>query len=193
MSETKAKINLKEGTIELEGSESFVRAYLDEFKEHLTNHSPMTSDQSTPPKPKAPSKAKPKASSNEETGKAKAKKSTAKKVVAERFDIHGGEEIPPLSEFIDQKRPGTANGPIIAVIGYYITELLGEEYFSEGQVEYAYKMLKIKRPNNLHQIMLNEKNRKDFFEPNPDDQSHWALTRAGEIFVSDNLPVNNED
>lgn len=193
MSETKAKINLKEGTIELEGSESFVRAYLDEFKEHLTNFPPTIPDQTIPPKPKAQTKATAKSSSDVATGKTKAKKSPAKKVVAERFDIHGGEGTPPLSEFIDQKKPGTANGPIIAVIGYYITELLGMEYFSEGQVEYAYKMLKIKRPNNLHQIMLNEKNRKDFFEPNPDDQSHWALTRGGEIFVSDNLPVNDED
>lgn len=193
MSDTKAKINIKEGTIELEGSETFVRAYLDEFKNLLTSLPPDASKQTSQPAPKAVRKAKPKASDEAEKPKAKTKRSTSKKVVAERFDIHGGEGIPPLSEFIEQKKPGKANGPIIAVIGYYITELLGMDFFSEGQVEYAYKILKIKRPNNLHQIMLNEKNRKDFFEPNPDDQSHWALTRSGEIFVSDSLPVKNED
>lgn len=191
MSDTKAKINLNEGTIELEGSESFVRAYLDEFKEKLFNFNPVTTPEPpAPPKPKA--KVKPATSNGGASNKPKAKKSSAKKVVAERFDIHGGGDVPSLGEFIDQKKPGTANGPIIAVIGYYITELMDVEYFSEGQVEYAYKILKLKRPGNLHQIMLNEKNRKDLFEPNADDQSQWALTRNGEIFVSDLLPVNDE-
>jgi hypothetical protein len=157
MSETKAKINLKEGTIELEGSESFVRAYLDEFKEKLSEFSDTPSSEEVQ-KPKAKPRAKAHEKKTGTTDKPKAKKASSKKVVAERFDIHGSGDIPSLSNFIEEKKPGTANGPIIAVIGYYITEVMGNEFFSEGQVEYAYKMLKISRPNNLHQIMLNEKN-----------------------------------
>ncbi|WP_041363790.1 hypothetical protein [Methylomonas methanica] len=89
---------------------------------------------------------------------------------------------------MEEKKPGKGNGNIIAVIGHYITEKLGEEHFSEGQVEYAYKMLNIKRPNHLRQIMINEKNKRDLFEPNAEDATKWQLTRAGEIFVSDQLP-----
>ena len=73
------------------------------------------------------------------------------------------------------------------MIGYYITEFLGQETFSEGQIEYAYKMLRIDRPGYLHQIMLNTKNEKDYFEPN-EEGTAWKLTRTGEIFVNDQLP-----
>ncbi|AEF99501.1 hypothetical protein Metme_1067 [Methylomonas methanica MC09] len=106
----------------------------------------------------------------------------------ERFDIHGGADFPSLKDYMEEKKPGKGNGNIIAVIGHYITEKLGEEHFSEGQVEYAYKMLNIKRPNHLRQIMINEKNKRDLFEPNAEDATKWQLTRAGEIFVSDQLP-----
>lgn len=184
---TKAKINLKEGTIELEGSESFVRGYLDEFKE-LLKSSPETEIppvQNESPKAPAPKKAPTKKST---TTKARSGKKSAPKVSMERFDIHGEGNVPSLEAYIEEKKPGTGNGNIIAVIGHYITEKLNEDSFSEGQIEYAYKMLKIKRPNHLRQIMINEKNKRDLFEPNAEDNTKWHLTRAGEIFVSDMLP-----
>lgn len=183
---TKAKINLKEGTIELEGSESFVRGYLDEFKELLRGSPEVAVEQKSPaPKKASPKKSAPKKSPA--TKKASGKKG-APKVSMERFDIHGNDEIPSLSVFIEDKNPGTGNGNIIAVIGYYLTDILGNDNFTEGQIEYAYKMLKLKRPAHLHQIMINEKNKRDLFEPDPEDSSIWTLTRTGEIYVSDLLP-----
>lgn len=182
---TKAKINLKEGTIELEGSESFVSGYLDEFKE-LLEAPQKTEPQSPPPAPKAAAKkapAKKAAASKATTGK-----KAAPKVSMERFDIHGGNDIPSLSKFMEEKKPGTGNGNIIAVMGFYITDLLGNDNFTEGQIEYAYKMLKLKRPAHLRQIMINEKNKRDLFEADAEDSTLWSLTRTGEIYVSDSLP-----
>lgn len=182
---TKAKINLKEGTIELEGSESFVSGYLDEFKE-LLEAPQKTERQSPPPAPKAAAKkapAKKAAASKATTGK-----KAAPKVSMERFDIHGGNDIPSLSKFMEEKKPGTGNGNIIAVMGFYITDLLGNDNFTEGQIEYAYKMLKLKRPAHLRQIMINEKNKRDLFEADAEDSTLWSLTRTGEIYVSDSLP-----
>lgn len=183
---TKAKINLKEGTIELEGSESFVSGYLNEFKE-LLKAPQIVEQQSPPPAPKAvaPKKAP--------TKKAPASKTTtgkkaAPKVSMERFDIHGGNDVPSLSAFMEEKKPGTGNGNIIAVMGFYITDLLGNDNFTEGQIEYAYKMLKLKRPAHLRQIMINEKNKRDLFEADAEDSTLWNLTRTGEIYVSDLLP-----
>jgi hypothetical protein len=186
MNTAKAKINLNEGVIELEGTEEFVRAYLDEFKELFKKPSaPMDGSQrleyeATPTTPK-------KANSKKSGGS----KKSAPKVTAERFDIHGNENIPSLQTFFDEKKPGKANGDIIAVIGCYITEKLGNETFTEGQVEYAYKMLNISRPNHLRQIMVNTKNSKDYFEQN-EEGGGWKLTRTGEIFVSEQLPGKTE-
>jgi len=109
-------------------------------------------------------------------------------VSAERFDIHGNADTPSLQALLEEKKPGSANGEKIAVIGYYITELLGSPSFSEGQIEYAYKMLKFPRPTHLHQIIINVKNQNDWFEQVKDSSTCWTLTRSGEIFVSDALP-----
>ncbi len=75
----------------------------------------------------------------------------------------------------------------MVVIGYYISEILGEKKFSEGQIEYAYKMLNYERPGHLRQIIINAKNEKDWFESH-DKNGTWFLTRTGDIFVSDELP-----
>lgn len=183
---TKAKINIIEGTVELEGSEEFVKQYLDEFKELLERPAEekrlvISEKKEDVEREKRPVKKPVKGRSTS------TKRSTAK-VSAERFDIYGEGDVPSLEAYIDEKKPGTGNGNIIAVIGHYITEKLGEDSFSEGQVEYAYKMLRIKRPNHLRQIMINEKNKRDLFEPNAEDSTKWHLTRSGEIFVSDTLP-----
>lgn len=184
---TKAKINVIDGTIELEGSEAFVKQYLDEFKE-LLQRPVRQNKEEIPEISEAKESAKNMATKKSTTCKSSSAKKSASKVSIERFDIHGGGDVPSLEDYIQEKKPGAGNGNIIAVIGHYITEKLGEDTFSEGQIEYAYKMLKIKRPNHLRQIMINEKNKRDLFEPNAEDGSKWHLTRAGEIFVSDMLP-----
>lgn len=192
MSTTKVKINIGDNSFEIEGSEEFVAKHLEEFKEFLTRGTP-----NTPPRVTSKTKTKPKQTTTSDEDKEEAKstsrsKSRAKKVTAERFDIHGGNGKPSLEDFLEEKKPGTANGPRIAVIGYYITEILGQDTFSEGQVEYAYKMLGVKRPNHLHQIMINNKNEKDYYESIEGNESSWQLTRSGEIFVADNLPSASE-
>lgn len=190
---TKAKINLKEGLIELEGSEEFVGNYLDDFKDLLLEGKYTPPQQEAeeeepeiPPENNQPNK--PKANKSTTKRKTTSSKRTAPKVEVERFDIHGKGDIPSLKAFMDEKKPGTKNGNIIVVIGYYLTEILGEKFFTLGQIEYAYKMLSLKRPGHLRQIMINEKNERDLYEPDAEDKSKWNLTRSGELFVSDQLP-----
>lgn len=192
MGTTKVKINIGDNSFDIEGSEEFVTKHLEELKELLTGGRSNTRSGKTPTTKTKP-KQKITSDADKKEGKSTSRsKSRAKKVTAERFDIHGGDGKPSLEQFVKEKKPGTANGPRIAVIGYYITEILGHDTFSEGQVEYAYKMLDLKRPNHLHQIMINNKNEKDYYEPIEGNESSWQLTRAGEIFVADNLPSADE-
>ena len=186
----KVRISLRDGLFEFEGTEAFVRECITEFKSSFEevaretenpttdNHRPQNSKPTS--KPQVPKTQRPKTA-----------KKKSNKVVAERFDIHGTDKIKSLEDFLEEKKPNAANGEKIVALGYYITELMGQPFFTEGQIEYAYKMLEFKRPGHLHQIMINNKNQNDWFEQNEDDTG-WVLTRSGDIFVSDKMPQDVE-
>ena len=105
---TKAKISLHNGSVELEGSEAFVRAYLDEYKALLigdvatSNSKPATT--STPPSPTQKS-----ASTKSKSGN---KKKTSK-VSTERFNIHGDDNTQSLEDFIKERNPGRRNRSLL--------------------------------------------------------------------------------
>ena len=49
-------------------------------------------------------------------------------------------------------------------------------------------MLKLDRPTHLHQIMINTKNEKDYYEQVENETGKWTMTRGGDIFVAEKLP-----
>ncbi len=173
---TKAKMNLKEGIIELEGNESFVTKYLEEFKEKITKENISKRE---------------KTSFEEKLIKKKEKiNSNPKKVEIEPFEIKGDESqnIPSLKKFYEDKKPGEGSPSRITVIGYYVTKIINKEEFSEGNVEFAYTALKLnKRPKHLHQAMLDAKNINRYLE-SLSDKDKWTLGRIGELHVEDELP-----
>lgn len=190
----KAKLVLGSSSIEIEGSEEFVERNLSWFKTsvpsepiHLgsNDNQEVLSKQSTATANKAPKKL-----SEASQGGQKPKKT--KLIQAERFDIYKGTDRPSLEDFLVQKQPGEAAGNRIVVIAYYIIELLKVSTFTEGNIEYAYKTLNLKnRPTHLRQIIINLKNERDWFEQD-EASGTWRLTRSGEIFVSEKLPLKNE-
>jgi len=131
-----------------------------------------------------------------QNGKRKSTKSgkptKSKTIPIEKFDLHKDAKNISLEDFLKEKNPGKTTANIIAVIGYYITVLKGSPTFTEGNVDYAYRTLSISgRPAYLRQIMINAKNKQDFFEPAEGD-GVWKLTRTGEIFVDEKLPPKNK-
>jgi hypothetical protein len=108
-----------------------------------------------------------------------------------RFDLHADQSTQSLEDFIKEKSPKPA-ADLIAVIGYYLTQIRGAPSFSDGNIEYAYRTLKLKgRPKHLRQIIINQKNTRDWFE-SADVDGAWKLTRTGQIYVDENLPAKDE-
>jgi hypothetical protein len=131
-------------------------------------------------------KATPKKKAKKKTAK-KSSKTKAKSIAPERFDLHKSDKKDSLKQFMEEKKPGRTTGNVIAVIAYYVTRILNQPTFSEGNIDYAYRTLQLKgRPKHLRQIIINNKNQRDLFEE-ADDES-WKLTRTGEIFVEEELP-----
>jgi hypothetical protein len=193
--ETKANINLKEGTVELAGSEEFVSKYLDIFKDLLgqKTYNPKI-DRTTEVKEEVENELpQTKNKAEKKNGSKKGGKPTkAKSIQIEKFDIHKDASNPSLEDFLKEKAPGKTTANIIAVMGYYITVMKGKDSFSEGNIDYAYRTLSIPgRPGHLRQIMINAKNNQDFFEPT-DENGTWMLTRTGEIFVDEKLPPKSK-
>ncbi|MEQ9375376.1 MAG: hypothetical protein RIG68_09365 [Imperialibacter sp.] len=111
------------------------------------------------------------------------KKTLAKNVVQEKFDTHSGEKT--LGKFYEDKTPGKNTGKRILTIAYYITKILGQNSFSDGNIDYAYRVLQLdKRPKHLRQQIINFKNSKAWFEEG--ENGSWRLSRHGEIYVEDN-------
>jgi len=180
----KVRIDLSEKIIELEGSEEFVSRYLDEFK---TLFSGDLKDEWDMALQKAEDKEKPISKESKRSDR-KRKATKSKSIPQDRFDCHGSESKVSLREFYEEKRPGRNNGNRIAVIAYYIKYKNSDEIFTEGNIDYAYKVLELKgRPKHLHQIIINNKNQRDFFEPT-DNEGEWKITRTAEIFVEEKLP-----
>ena len=196
--QTRAKIDLKAGVVELEGSEEFVRLHLEKFSilfhGAAHHHQAPESGINSPPPQEQPApavrKRKPaaKVASALKTAKGPTK---TKRIEPARFDLHKSGSTVSLEDFLKEKKPRSA-GDVIAVIGYYLTQMKGASTFSEGNIDYAYRTLQLKgRPKHLHQIIINNKNQKDLFEPAGDDGT-WMLTRAGEIYVDEKLPAKDE-
>lgn len=124
---------------------------------------------------------------SKKSNKSAGKITKSKSFPVEKFDIHAEGEKQSLEDFLKVKQP-TGSVNTIAVIAYYIMFIKELDYFSEGNIDYAYRTLSIpKIPIHLRQVITNAKNKNDFFEPTEDGK--WKLTRTGELFVHNKLPV----
>jgi hypothetical protein len=122
-------------------------------------------------------------------GKSKApQKAIPKNAVPEEFDVFNKKK--KLEELFKEKAPGKNTAFRLLLIAYYIMKVNESDHFTEGNVDYAYRILNLNsRPNFLHQTLLNLASQKVWFEQLEEKgKGTWKLTRIGEIFVEDKLP-----
>jgi len=113
----------------------------------------------------------------------------AKQIIVEEFDILKNDTKTSLEDFIKSKNPGNNSSYRILVIGYYITKINCQSHFTDGNIEFAYRALGLNnRPKFLHQIIINLKNNQRWIEK-AEGTLGWELTRIGEIFVDEKLPI----
>lgn len=111
---------------------------------------------------------------------------TSKQISLQEFDILKNAEKPSLQEMYNNFKPNS-NKKIFGLIAYYICELNNSENFTAGNIDYAYRILKIPRKNNLIQLVNNEKNRTQWFEGI--EAGVWTLNRLGRVQLEEMFQV----
>ena len=115
----------------------------------------------------------------------KGTKTSAKQIKAEEFDAFKTTKKPSLDDFIKERNVSKSTGYTILAIAYYITKHCTTK-FSDGNVEYAFKLLKLTPPLHLRQTITNLKTKNLWFDIN--DDSTWTLTRAGDTDFEKRFP-----
>lgn len=176
---TKAKINLNNGAIELEGSEEFVQKNLDSFKDFISKPA------NAPTKEVKIAKVETRKSENDAIKQSKS--SPVDNVPPEEFDIRGSDNVPSFRDFLGDKKLSNSFHNMIVMTGFYLKNYLNKDEFSEGTVMYACPIAEVERPKRVHQSFIDVKNKKQWVKQGSSTDK-WILTHIGEDYVLHKLP-----
>jgi hypothetical protein len=115
---------------------------------------------------------------SEKKGKIKSTSASSKNIKLEEFEAIGS--AGNLINFHNSVKPSN-NAENILLIAYFIQKNLKQSHFTDGNIDYGFKYLKLERQNNLRQLILNAKSREMWFEPAI--EKSWKITRKGEIYI----------
>jgi hypothetical protein len=201
---TKLKIDLSHGILEVEGSETFVRAIYKDFKTQFVQGEPAEEETETTtrrrrsrkPRPKAgPQRAEPVLPAAPAAEPAAAVEPvTAIKVPTpvtppytriKDLDLSATTEHPSLGEFMDSKLPIT-NEERNLVFMYYLQYLLNVETITMDHVYTCYREVRIRAPLNLEHSLRTTANQKNWITASDADQ--FAVMPEGKLYVEKQLP-----
>lgn len=120
------------------------------------------------------------------------RKVLAASIAPAEFDVYKNDKKEGLESFFRRKKPGNGNPNRIVTIAYYITRVNHQEYFTEGNIDFAYRILNLTgKPVHLKQVITNLKNDRIWFQKVHDrGTSGWKLTQQAEIYVEEKLPLS---
>lgn len=135
---------------------------------------------------KKPSAAKKGAKEKPESTIAAKPSKSSKQITLEDFDVVKNGTRPSLQEMFDNFKP-IGNKDVFGFIAYYICSLNKSENFTAGNIDFAYRILKLTRKNHLIQLVNNVKNETQWFEGI--DSGVWKLTRLGTVHLEEMFPL----
>lgn len=170
---TKARINLKEGTIELEGTEAFVTKYLDAFRKEIKL--PFPSEAETGEKETKAEEKKPK--------RARKIPSTVAPIP---LDLKAKNGKPALRDFFKEKNPRN-HMENLTVFAYYLKKHLNINQMLAGHVVSCCKEVQCKVPTNIPVMFYNIQHFKGWLDVGTGGESA-QITTPGENFVEFDMP-----
>lgn len=162
---TKAKINLIEGTIELEGSEAFVSKYLDEYGQEIKNLKRSVVDTSKDDQGKA-----------ETVGTKKKAAKASQTIIPIPLDLKAKNDKPSLRDFYKQKAP-SSHWESVTIFAYYLREYLKIDKIEAGHVASCCKEVGIKVPTSIPQMFYDIQHDKGWL--NVSDGRRFAEINTG--------------
>lgn len=179
--QTKAKINLHEGIIELEGSEEFVQKNLDEFKNLIDSESKTIHRDKE--KQKSPNEIK------EKLNKKKIHKGVKKGINISPIPLDLKSNGKTLKDFFKEKFPkgGQNNQEIVTLFIYYLNKILSISDVVPGHVVSCYNEVSIKKPLNIPQLFRDIASLKGWVESSKIPGS-VKITISGENLIQHDLP-----
>jgi len=176
----KAKITTARGTFEFEGSQEFVEKQVEKVVDIEKNMPAPAPERETPAERQA-SNAKSKAS-NGNSGSKKTVSTQPKMLPS----LVPKDQIAGLREFHDEKKPDS-HMEVFAVLSYWLKEKLSVADVSIDEMWTLYKVLGIRPPQNLIQVLRDAKSKKAYFDA-AQGSGRYYLTSIGETFVEHDLP-----
>jgi hypothetical protein len=175
---TKAKINIKEGIIELEGSEDFVIKQLEVFGKEINVKKPLANHKEETPK---------KENAEELDKKIKRKGIKATQTINPiPLNLKGKDDEPPLRDFYMQKNP-SSQWESLVIFAYYLKEYLGINQMEAGHVAFCCNEVGIKIPKNIAQMFYDIYHIKGWLNL-VDGRKYVEINTAGENLIKYDLP-----
>lgn len=184
---TKLKIDLKSGTLEVEGEESFVRGVYQDFKDQIKQEyvPPVEKDRQIDSAiDVAPQKHRVKHSTPKTGGKRKESYQIVKDL-----DLSAKSGKESLKDFYKKKAPTTAMQNA-AVFIYYLERVRGFKNIGANHIYTCYKDVGEKVPGALRQSLLDASSKKGWLETK--SMENITVSTQGENLVEHELPAEKK-
>jgi|TARA_B100000315_G_C14560057_1_gene580051 hypothetical protein len=193
--DAKAKINMNEGIIEIEGSEDFIIKLLDKYGTNFVNESVTVNPNLKPVSIDSDSvivKTSKKKSLQEDPKNIRQATIIKNHINQEPISINleGDENSPSLSDLYAKKSPQT-HQEAVTFFTYYVTKYLGIQNVHVGHIVSCYDKVNAKKPLHIERLFQEIKIFTGWLDSG--DLSQTAkITISGENFVENDLPGHSK-